>query len=145
MALTVGHTGVVVRDLPRMRRFYGVVLGLVETRSFVRQGPFIDGLTGLTNVELEIVILGTAEHPSAVELLKYRRHPSAIVPKGPNGHGMNHIHFVTDDLDPILAALDAEGLEFWGPPQDWPDTWSRVLYAKDPEDNTIEFTERLSG
>ncbi len=125
-----------------MRRFYGDVLGLAETRSFVREGPFIDGLTGLTNVKLEIVILGTPEHPNAVELLKYHRHPSAIVPKGPNGHGMNHIHFVVDDLDLILVALEGAGLEPC-PPQDWPDAWSRVLYAKDPEDNTIEFTERL--
>ena len=145
MALTVGHTGIVVRDLPRMRRFYSKVLGLQETRSLVREGPSIDGLTGLTNVKLEIVILGTTEHPNAVELLKYHRHPSAIVPKGPNGHGMNHVHFVTDDLDPILAALDAEGLKPWGPPQEWPDTWSRVLYAADPEGNTLEFTELLSS
>ena len=121
MALTVGHTGVVVRDLPLMRRFYGEILGLAETRHVIREGPFIDGITGLTGVVLEAFILGTAEHPNAVELLKYRNHPSAIVPKGPNGHGMNHIHFIVDDLDPILAALEAEGLDHWGAPQDWPE------------------------
>ena len=145
MAITIGHTGVVVRDLPLMERFYGEILGLAETRRVVREGPFIDGITGLTGVVLQAVILGTPEHPNGVELIKYPNHPSAIVPKGPNGHGMNHIHFIVDDLDPILAALESEGLDYWGSPQDWPDTWKRVVYAKDPEHNVIEFTERLPG
>ena len=143
MTLTVGHIGVVVSSLSRMRRFYGDVLGLRELRRIVRRGPHIDGLTGLTDVELEIVILGTEEHPNAVEFLKYHRHPSAIIPRGPSGHGMNHIHFIVDDLTPILAMLEGENLECWGPPQEWPDNWSQVLYAKDPEENVIEFTERL--
>ena len=116
-----------------------------ETRRVVREGPFIDGITGLTGVVLQAVILGTPEHPNGVELIKYPNHPSAIVPKGPNGHGMNHIHFIVDDLDPILAALEGLGLDYWGSPQDWPDTWKRVVYAKDPEGNVIEFTERLPG
>lgn len=143
MAITIGHTGVVVRDLPLMERFYGEILGLQETRRVVREGPFIDGITGLTGVVLQAVILGTPEHPNGVELIKYPNHPSAVVPKGPNGHGMNHIHFIVDDLDPILAALEGLGLDYWGSPQDWPDTWKRVVYAKDPEHNVIEFTERL--
>ena len=45
----------------------------------------------------------------------------------------------------VVEALRAEGLEFWGSPQDWPDTWSRVLYAKDPEGNVIEFNELPDG
>lgn len=145
MKLTVGHTGVVVQDLDRMADFYMRVLGLQETRQVRREGAFIDGLVGLHNVGLEVQILGTAERPAALELLKYHRHPSAPVPKGPNGHGLNHLQFVVAELDPIVEALRAEGLEFWGSPQDWPDTWSRVLYAKDPEGNVIEFNELSDG
>ena len=145
VALTVGHVGIVVQDLPRMRDFYTRVLGLTETRRLLREGPCIDGLTGLRNVKLEAVILGMPDRPAAVELLKYHRHPSPTVPRGPNRLGVNHVQFAVDDLDPILEALRAEGLDPWGEPQDWPDTWSRSLYAKDPEGNVLEFNEIKPG
>ncbi len=145
MKLTVGHIGVVVQDLDRMADFYTRVMGLEESRHVRREGAFIDGLVGLHNVDLEVRILGTAERPAAIELLKYHRHPSAPVPKGPNGHGVNHLQFVVAELDPIIAALRTEGLEFWGSAEAWPDTWSRVLYAKDPEGNVIELNELPDG
>jgi len=145
MKVTLGHTGIVVQDFARMRDFYRRVIGLDEQRHVVREGPFISGLVGLTNVRLEVVILGTAERPSAIELLKYHRHPSAVVPKGPNGHGVNHVQFIVDDMDAAVARLQGEGLEFWGPVQPWPDSWRRCLYAKDPEGNVIEFNEPLPG
>ena len=144
MRLQVGHTGIVVQDFVRMRRFYVDVLGLSETRYVVREGAFIDGLTGLHAVKLEVSILGTEDHPAAIELLKYHRHPSAMVPKGPNGHGVNHVQFITRDMDAVLERLDREGLELWGPPQVWPDTWRRCIYARDPEGNVIEFNEPVA-
>ena len=75
-------------------------------------------------------------------MLKYHHHPSPPVRKGPSTGGFNHLQFVVEDLDVVLAALRAEGLDFWGEPRDWPGIWRRVLYAKDPEGNVIEFNER---
>ena len=49
-----------------------------------------------------------------------------------SGRGPNHVQFVVDELDPIVEALRAEGLDAWGGPVDWPRLWRRVLYAKDP-------------
>ena len=141
MKLTIGHTGVVVSDLARMRDFYSRVLGLTETMHATHEGAHIDGLTGLDGVRLEVIILGTEDRPQGVELLKYHAHPSAPTDPAPNRNGMNHVHFVTDDLSAVVAALQAEGLDFCGAPQAWPVRWAQVLYAKDPEGNVLEFTE----
>ncbi|MCY4115001.1 MAG: VOC family protein [Chloroflexi bacterium] len=142
-APTVGHVGLVVRDMDRMRDFYIRVAGLRETRAATLEGPHIDELTGLSGVTLEAVFLGTDERPEAVELLKYHNHPDASPARGPSGNGPNHVQFVVDELDPIVDALRAEGLDAWGGPVDWPRLWRRVLYAKDPEGNVVEFNERL--
>ena len=141
MELTVGHIGVVVQDLSRMHDFYTRVLGLQEIRHALREGPEIDSLLGLTNVKLEVWILGTSARPEAIELLKYHRHSSAPTTPLPHRPGINHIQFVVSDLESVATALLSEGLEFWGPPQDWPDTWAHNLYANDPEGNIIEFSE----
>ncbi len=145
MALYAGHTGVVVQDLERVAQFYVDVLGLSETRRVEREGRPLDALLGLTNVRLEVVFLGTPDRPAALELLKYVRHPSAPVPRNPNTHGVNHVHFVTDDLDPMLERLAQRQVEHVGGPVAWFDTWTRVLYTRDPEGNIVEVTEIAPG
>lgn len=145
MGIYAGHTGIVVQDLDLVGRFYIEVLGLKEVRRFSREGPQIDELLRLTNVRLDAVFLGTPDRPAAIELLKYVRHPSAVVTRIPNTHGTNHVHFIVNDLDPILEQLDAHGIASIGGPVDWFDTWSRVLYTRDPEDNIVEITEISDG
>ena len=140
---TVGHVGLVVQDMDRMRDFYVRVVGLRETRTVTLEGSHIDTLAGLTDVKLDAVFLGTDERPEAVELLKYHHHPDSSPARGPSGNGPNHVQFVVDELDPIVDTLRAEGLDVWGGPVDWPRIWRRVLYAKDPEGNVVEFNERL--
>lgn len=144
MALTIGHVGLVVDDLDCMLDFYTRVVGLAERRRAVIEGPHIDGLTGLSDVKLEAIFLGTPRHPEALEMLKYHHHPSPNILKGPSAEGFNHLQFVVESLAPVVDGLRAEKLEFWGEPRDWPGIWRRVLYAKDPEGNVIEFNERRS-
>ncbi len=142
-APTVGHVGLVVQDMDRMRDFYARVVGLRQTRTAMIEGQHIDELTGLVDVKLEAVFLGTADRPEALELLKYHHHPDSSPARGPSGSGPNHVQFVVDELDPIVESLREEGLDVWGGPVDWPRLWRRVLYAKDPEGNVVEFNERL--
>jgi len=145
VAIHAGHTGIVVQDLDRVARFYRDVIGLSEARRISRQGTPLDALLGLTNVRLEVVFLGTPDRPAAIELLNYVRHPSAPVQRQPNTHGPNHVHFIVHDLDPILERLDSAGIESIGGPVAWFDTWTRVLYTRDPEDNIVELTEIPEG
>jgi hypothetical protein len=55
------------------------------------------------------------------------------------------VHFIVNDLDPILDRLNTYGIPSIGGPVDWFDTWSRVLYMRDPEDNIVEITEISGG
>ena len=145
MAIHAGHTGIVVQDLDRVARFYTDVIGLSETRRMSREGASLDALLDLTNVRLEVMFLGTPDRPAAIELLRYVRHPSAPIRRQPNTHGPNHVHFIVDDLSPILERLSAAGIESIGGPVAWFDTWTRVLYTRDPEDNIVELTEIPEG
>lgn len=145
MAIHAGHTGIVVQDLDRVGRFYKDVIGLTEARRMSREGALLDALLGLNNVRLEVMFLGTPDRPAAIELLQYVRHPSAPVQRQPNTHGPNHVHFIVHDLDPILDRLAAAGIESIGGPVAWFDTWTRVLYTRDPEDNIVELTEIPEG
>ncbi len=145
MAIHAGHTGIVVQDLDGVARFYTDVIGLSETRRMSREGASLDALLDLTNVRLEVMFLGTPDRPAAIELLRYVRHPSAPIRRQPNTHGPNHVHFIVDDLSPILERLSAAGIESIGGPVAWFDTWTRVLYTRDPEDNIVELTEIPEG
>ena len=145
MSLNAGHTGIVVQDLERMTRFYIEVFGLTETRRMTREGRPLDQLLGLERIKLDVVFLGTPDRPAAIELLKYVRHPDAVVQRYPNTHGVNHVHFISDNLDPIVARLTDAGIESVGGPVDWFDTWSRVLYTRDLEKNLVEITEVPPG
>ena len=145
MAIHAGHTGIVVQDLDRVARFYTDVIGLSQARRMSREGAPLDALLGLTNVRLEVMFLGTPDRPAAIELLQYVRHPSAPIRRQPNTHGPNHVHFIVHDLDPILERLARQGLSRFGGPVAWFDTWTRVLYTRDPEDNIVELTEIPEG
>ena len=52
MILGVRHTGIVVRDLERMRFFYKS-LGFVEENSNIETGNFIEQVTGIDGLTLE--------------------------------------------------------------------------------------------
>ena len=54
---------------------------------------------------------------------------------------MNHVLFIVDDLDPLLAGLQAEGLRCWGEIVEWRDTWGRCVYPKDPEGSIVQFNK----
>ena len=128
-----------------MRDFYTRVVGLKVTREAVIEGEHIDALTGLRGVRLEAVFIGTPQRAEAIELLKYHNHPDAKLALGPQAGGPNHVQFVVEDLDAVVQALDTEGHGVWGGPVDWPGIWRRVVYAKDPEGNVVEFNERKPG
>lgn len=141
----IGHVGLVVQNMKRMREFYINVIGLQQTRDAMMEGGPIDELTGLHQVKLEAVFIGTPDRPEAIELLQYHNHPDPTPSRGPSGNGPNHVQIVVNDLDQVVEALRNHGHGVWGGPVNWPKRWRRVLYAKDPEGNVVEFNERIPG
>ena len=133
-----GHAGIVVRDLDSQIDFYSRIFGLeVETR-FSREGPFIDGVTGLERARLEVAILGNEDRPSTIELLKYRSHPDHSPARAANAAYCSHVMFVVDDIERAWQeVIDAGGQPF-SEPQLAPAGDKSVFYFRDPEGAILE-------
>ena len=72
------HVTVVVRDLERARRFFGL-LGFAEDKAVVIKGPVMDAYMGVPGIEADhvtLVLRGVAPRLE-VQLLRYR-HPEPL-------------------------------------------------------------------
>ncbi len=133
-----GHAGIVVRNLDSQIDFYSRTFGLkVETR-FTREGSFIDNVTGLERVRLEVAILGNEDRPSTIELLKYLSHPDHSPARAANAAYCSHVMFVVDDIEVAWQeVIDAGGQPF-SAPQLAPAGDKSVFYFRDPEGVILE-------
>ncbi|MCX5660337.1 MAG: VOC family protein [Planctomycetota bacterium] len=157
MLAAIDHVNLVVRDLPAMKAFYRDVLGLRVTKEVRINGPWIEAVVGLPDVDADVVYL---EFPSTtagprIELIAYRS-PAAVPmpnPDRPNAMGLRHMAFRVDAIDALVGRLGAAGVRFFGDVQQVPDAQvkyagglrKRLVYFRDPEDNLLELCEYRAG
>ncbi len=142
----IDHVNLVVEDLPAMTAFYRDVLGLRVTREVTIRGDWIQAITGLENVEADVVYL-EAEDGIPLELIAYRT-PKGAHPPGlgePNTRGIRHVAFRAGDLDAVVASLKAAGAELLSEIRQVPAAQvefggrqKRIVYCRDPEGNLLE-------
>ena len=142
----IDHVNLVVKDLPAITAFYRDVLGLRVTREVTIRGDWIQAITGLENVEADVVYL-EAEDGIPLELIAYRT-PKGAHPPGlgePNTRGIRHVAFRVDDLDAVVASLKAAGAELLSEIRQVPSAQvefggrhKRIVYCRDPEGNLLE-------
>lgn len=150
MLESIDHVNLVVRDLPRMTRFYIDVLGLAVTKEVTISGSWIDEVVGLNDVEAEVVYLDLKSGPR-IELIYYR-HPECRQPSHENLAnllGIRHLAFRVHDIDAVVARLEQAGTPFQSEVSTVPssqvqyagDLRKRLVYFRDPEDNILELCE----
>lgn len=150
------HVAIVVDDLAAATEFF-VRLGLelltdgpvkgrwvdgrVEGRWF--EGSTVDNIVGLEGVRAELVHLQTSDGHGKVELTKYHApaHQNGDDRAPANTPGLRHICFEVDDIDAVIADLQARGTEFVGEVVNGQD--SRVCYIRGPEGMIIELAGDL--
>jgi catechol 2,3-dioxygenase-like lactoylglutathione lyase family enzyme len=142
----IDHVNLVVDDMAAMIGFYRDVLGLRLVKQAVISGAWIDAVTGLPHVEAEVAFLEAPAGP-AIELLRYRE-PSGARPdrRGvPNMHGFRHMAFRVREIDRLVAAMSAAGVQFVSPIEqvpaaqvDYANVRKRLIYFRDPEGNLLE-------
>jgi catechol 2,3-dioxygenase-like lactoylglutathione lyase family enzyme len=153
MLNAIDHINLVVRDLPKMIRFYESLLGLKLTRQVTISGEWIERVVGLKDVVAEVVYLDFSSGPR-IELICYQ-HPSRERPKGAgaaNAQGIGHIAFRVEDVDAIVRRLTEAGVSFLSEVQNVPDAQvkysggarKRLVYFRDPEGNLLELCEYKS-
>ncbi len=136
------HVTIVVRDLDRARRFFGL-LGFREAISVVIAGEPFASYMGVQEIEADHVtlVLENASPRTEIQLLHYR-HPESI----PDPHirelqkiGFNHICFATDDIEAEIRKMGENGFNTRSEILDF---HSRRLALLDgPEGVVIELSE----
>jgi glyoxylase I family protein len=142
------HVNIVVADMSAMIGFYRDVLGLRLTKQATIRGAWISAVTGLADVVAEVAFLEPPDGPS-LELLHYQSPASAATgPTPPHAGGLRHLAFRVTDIDRLVAAMKARGVEFFSPVAqvpaaqvDYAQVRKRLVYCRDPEGNLLELCE----
>jgi len=137
------HVGIVVEDLTAATAFF-VELGLELQGESPVAGGWVDRVVGLEGVRAEIAMLQTPDGHGRIELAKFHA-PSdqggdARAPA--NTPGIRHITFAVDDLDDVLARLQARGAELVGEVERYEDIY-RLCYIRGPEGIIVELAQRI--
>ncbi len=137
------HVGIVVDDLAAATEFF-VRLGLVLEGEDSVEGPWVDRVLGLEGVRSDMVFLHTPDGHFQLELSKVHSppHEDGAPEARANTPGIRHIAFSVDDIDAVIAGLQARGVELVGDVVQYEDAW-RLCFVRGPEGILIELGERL--
>jgi len=142
--LRMDNVGIVVDDLKAATAFF-VELGLELEGEATVEGRWVDRIVGLDGVRSDIAMLRTPDGHGRLELTKFHTPPATTAePNAPvNTLGMGRIMFAVDDIEDVLARLQAHGAELVGEVVQYEDKYL-LCYVRGPEGIMIALTEQLS-
>ena len=137
------NVGVVVDDLEAVAGFF-VELGLELEGEATVEGQWVDRIVGLDGVRNDIAILRTPDGHSRIELIKFHTPPATTAePNAPvNTLGIRRIMFAVDDIEDVLALLQAQGAELVGEVVQYEDKYL-LCYVRGPEGIIVALAEEL--
>lgn len=141
----IDHVGVNVDDLDAATAFF-LDLGFELEGTVSMRGDLVDNVTGLDDVQTDVVFVRTPGDNGKLELIKYH---SPADDRGPdaapaNRHGIRHVAIVVDDLNAVVANLRSQGMETVGIVQDYEDIY-RLCYVRGPEGIIVELVEEIGA
>jgi catechol 2,3-dioxygenase-like lactoylglutathione lyase family enzyme len=138
------NVGIVVDDLDAAVAFF-LELGLQLEGEAVVEGPWVDRVVGLDEVRVDIAMVRTPDGHGRLELTKF--HTPAAVNTGQNAPantlGIRRIMFAVDDIEDVLARLQAHGAELVGELAQYEDIY-RLCYVRGPEGIIVALAEQIS-
>jgi catechol 2,3-dioxygenase-like lactoylglutathione lyase family enzyme len=138
------NVGIVVEDIDAAVAFF-TELGLeLEGRAPI-EGDWADGVTGLSNMRVEIAMMRTPDGHGRLEISRFLAPPVvADHRKAPvNALGYLRVMFTVTDVADTLARLGKHGVELVGRVVNYQDTY-RLCYIRGPEGILIGLAEDLS-
>ena len=137
------NVAIVVDDLKAATAFF-VELGLELEGEATVEGRWVDRIVGLDGVRSDIAMLRTPDGHGRLELTKFHTPPATTAePNAPvNTLGMGRIMFAVDDIEDVLASLQAHGAELVGEVVQYEDKY-RLCYVRGPEGIMIALAEQL--
>jgi catechol 2,3-dioxygenase-like lactoylglutathione lyase family enzyme len=138
------NVGIVVDDLDAAVAFF-LELGLELDGQAVVEGPWVDRVVGLDDVRADIAMVRTPDGNGRLELTKFHT-PQAVstgLDAPANTLGIRRIMFAVDDIEDVLARLQACGAELVGELGQYEDIY-RLCYVRGPEGIIVALAERIS-
>ena len=137
------HVGIVVDDLAATTAFF-LELGLELQGERQVEGGWVDRVVGLEGVRANIAMMETPDGHGRIELAKFH------APSGRGGEehapantpGIRHITFAVDDIDDVVARLQARGAELVGEVERYENSY-RLCYVRGPEGIIVELAEQI--
>ena len=135
---------IVVDDLEAAIAFF-TALGLELEGETTVGGPSVDRLVGLEGVRSDIATMRTPDGYGRIELDKF--HTPAAVRVGPeaapvNALGIRRIMFAVDDIDAVLARVQAGGAVLIGEVVQYGDSY-RLCYVRGLEGIMVGLAEKI--
>ena len=139
----IRHTGIVVRNLDKMKNFYES-LGFEEVSRNTETGDFIEKVTGINKVRVPWVKLRDI-NGHLIELLFYENNSKSkkVVNSDSNNLGISHIAFTVKDIKNTIEKIISLGGNVINPPAISEDGKVKVSYCHDIEGVLMEIVEVL--
>lgn len=136
---------IVVDDLEAAIAFFAE-LGMELEGETTVEGQWVDRVVGLDGVRSDIAMMRTPDGHGRLELDRFHtptavRHEPEDAPV--NTLGIRRIMFAVDDLDDVLARLQAHGAELVGEVAQYADSY-RLCYVRGPEGIMVALAQELS-
>jgi len=145
MVQRMDNVAIVVDDLEAAIAFF-VELGLELEGEATVEGQSVDRIVGLDGVRSDIAMMRTPDGHGRLELTKFHR-PTAVSAEPKNAPantlGIRRIMFAVDDIEEVLARLQAHGAELVGELEQYEDSY-RLCYVRGPEGIIVALAEQLS-
>ncbi|HEY4354485.1 MAG TPA: VOC family protein [Acidobacteriaceae bacterium] len=138
------HVSVVVEDLTAAIAFFTALGMTIEGQTPV-EGPWVDRVNGIDNVQVDIVMMRTPDGHGRLELTKFRNPrlievTPAIAP--PNALGLRSVMFTVESVDDTVARLHDNGGELIGEVAQYEDKY-RLCYMRGPAGIIVSLAEEL--
>jgi catechol 2,3-dioxygenase-like lactoylglutathione lyase family enzyme len=138
------HVGIVVDDLPAATEFF-VAIGFEPQDTMSLEGRSVDRIVGLEGVRTDVAFMQTPDGHGRLELVKFKspshqgddRHAPANAP------GLRHLACAVEDIEAVLARLQAHGGELVGELERFGDSYW-LCYVRGPDGIIIELAEQIS-
>jgi len=138
------HISVVVDDLSSATAFF-TALGMTIDGSAPIEGPWVDRINALENVQVDIVMMRTPDGHGRLELPRFRNPKlvdiePAIAP--PNTPGLRSVMFTVESVDETVANLRPQGGELIGEVAQYEDKY-KLCYMRGPAGIIVSLAEEL--
>lgn len=138
------HVSVVVDDLAAAIAFF-TALGMTLEGEAAIEGPWVDRINALENVQVDIVMMRTPDGHGRLELTKFRNPElvaiePAIAPS--NTPGLRSVMFTVESVDDTVARLRATGAELVGEVAQYEDKY-KLCYMRGPAGIIVSLAEEL--